>query len=299
MRIDVNGTTLWFDVDGPVLIPEDGAWRRRPTVVLLHGGPGSFDHYYLKPDFHRLTDVAQVVYLDLRGHGRSAWGDPADFSYGACAEDVCALCDALGIERPILYGHSMGGFIALVHAIRHPGHAAAIIVDSAGGRMDIPSMVERFRTIGGDRVADVVRRAYGGEEVTREEWLPCWALFGPSLPDRRYGVINAPLNQRYMPMLGTFDVMDQVDRIQCPALIVSGSLDPVMAPEVGRELAQALPAGLGRHEVIEEAGHFPWKDRPEAYWRVVTEFVASVAARSARAGPSARPASGAASRRLP
>ena len=43
-------------------------------VVLLHGGPGSFNHTYFKPEFARLPEVAQVVYLDLYGHGRSDWG---------------------------------------------------------------------------------------------------------------------------------------------------------------------------------------------------------------------------------
>jgi dipeptidyl aminopeptidase/acylaminoacyl peptidase len=58
---------LWFDVDGPVLVPDGRAMRERPTVVLLHGGPESFDHSYFKPEFARLSEAAQVVYLDLRG----------------------------------------------------------------------------------------------------------------------------------------------------------------------------------------------------------------------------------------
>jgi pimeloyl-ACP methyl ester carboxylesterase len=49
----------------------------RPTVVLLHGGPGTYDHSYFKPDFARLSREAQIVHLDLRGHGRSEWSYPA------------------------------------------------------------------------------------------------------------------------------------------------------------------------------------------------------------------------------
>jgi pimeloyl-ACP methyl ester carboxylesterase len=55
MHVEVNGTRLWFDVDGPALAPEGPEMRERPTVVLLHGGPGSFDPSYFKPDFARLT----------------------------------------------------------------------------------------------------------------------------------------------------------------------------------------------------------------------------------------------------
>ena len=66
MHVDVNGTRLWFDVDGPSLVADGSAMRERPTVVLVHGGPGGYDHSYFKPDFSPLTRHAQVVYLDLR-----------------------------------------------------------------------------------------------------------------------------------------------------------------------------------------------------------------------------------------
>jgi pimeloyl-ACP methyl ester carboxylesterase len=72
MQIEVNGTRLWFDVDGPALVPDGDHMRERPTLVLVHGGPGGYDHSYFKPHFARLTGEAQVVYLDLRDHGRSA-----------------------------------------------------------------------------------------------------------------------------------------------------------------------------------------------------------------------------------
>jgi hypothetical protein len=74
MHIDVNGTRLWFDVDGRALVPCGNQMRQRPVVVLVHGGPRVYDHSYFKPDFARLAGRAQVVYLDLRRHGRLAWG---------------------------------------------------------------------------------------------------------------------------------------------------------------------------------------------------------------------------------
>ena len=77
MHIEVNGTRLWFDVDGPSLVPEGPRMRQRPTVILVHGGPGSYDHSYFKPHFGHLAGQVQVVYLDIRDHGRSARNDPA------------------------------------------------------------------------------------------------------------------------------------------------------------------------------------------------------------------------------
>ncbi len=55
MHVDVKGTRLWFDVDGAALVPDGPAMSERPTVVLLHGGPGSYDHSYFKPAFARLS----------------------------------------------------------------------------------------------------------------------------------------------------------------------------------------------------------------------------------------------------
>src|SRR3954449_2055540 len=88
MRVNANGVRCWFDVDGPALVPDGTALRERPTVVLLHGGPGGFDHSYFKPDFARLAASAQVVYLDLAGHGRSDWGDPEDWTLELAADAV-------------------------------------------------------------------------------------------------------------------------------------------------------------------------------------------------------------------
>ena len=70
MRIAVNGTELWFDVEGTALVPDGDAMRERPLILALHGGPG-LDHAYFKPFLTPLTTVAQLVYLDLRGQGRS------------------------------------------------------------------------------------------------------------------------------------------------------------------------------------------------------------------------------------
>ena len=70
MRITVNDTELYFDVEGPALVPDGPTMRERPTMLVLHGGPG-FDHAYFKPALSALADTAQVVYLDLRCQGRS------------------------------------------------------------------------------------------------------------------------------------------------------------------------------------------------------------------------------------
>lgn len=76
MHVTVNGARLYFDVEGAALVADGKTMRERTTLLLLHGGPG-FDHSLFKPAFGALADVAQVIYLDHRGNGRSDYGDPS------------------------------------------------------------------------------------------------------------------------------------------------------------------------------------------------------------------------------
>lgn len=85
MRILVNGVRLFCDVEGGSLVPDGPAMREKPTLLLLHGGPG-FDHSIYKPAFSALSDVAQVVFLDHRGNGRS---DPGPCESWNLAQWAC------------------------------------------------------------------------------------------------------------------------------------------------------------------------------------------------------------------
>jgi len=79
MRLTVNGTKLFVDVEGAKFVPDGDILREKPTIMLLHGGPG-FDHSQFKPQFSQLADVAQLVYLDHRGCGRSDRDDPSSWT---------------------------------------------------------------------------------------------------------------------------------------------------------------------------------------------------------------------------
>src|SRR5215475_9498584 len=105
MQVSVQGTRLWFNVDGCALVGEGATVVQRPTVLLAYGGPGSYAHSYFKPYFSHLSAQAQVVYVDRRGHGRSLRHDPDRWSFEVCADDKQAFCDDVGIERPVVLGH--------------------------------------------------------------------------------------------------------------------------------------------------------------------------------------------------
>src|SRR6476659_8330186 len=119
MYVHVNGARLYVDVEGAGLVPDGPRMREKPTLLLLHGGPG-FDHALFKPAFSAVADIAQVIYYDHRGNGRSGGDDPATWNLAQWGDDVKGLCDALGIAKPIVLGHSFGGYVAQAYATRHP-----------------------------------------------------------------------------------------------------------------------------------------------------------------------------------
>lgn len=277
MRVQVNGTELWFDVDGTGLVPDGARMRRRPTVLVVHGGPGGYDHSYLSAHFGPLTAHAQVVYLDLRGHGRSARVPVADWTFEACAEDLPAFCDVLGIADPVVLGHSFGGCVALLYAARHPDHPAGLVLQSTMARFDLDRLVAGVARVAGPEVAALARREYDGDSVTDEEWSRVFAAFGPRVPDgdelaRR--IRNPELGERGMRLLRRFDAVDQLARITCPALVCVGREDAVTPVEAAREIADHLDPRTTRLAVVDDAGHFPWLDHPDRYWAVLTSWLA-------------------------
>ena len=133
MQIDVGGARLFFDTVGSKLAIAGEAMAERPTLIVMHGGPG-FDHSGMRPYFDRFADTHQVLYLDHRGNGRST-GAPETWTLAQWGRDVKALCDALGIERPHVYGNSFGGMVAMSYAAQFPDHPAKLILSSTAARM--------------------------------------------------------------------------------------------------------------------------------------------------------------------
>ena len=162
MYVNVGDTRLWFDVSGPSVIPSGDHVVERPTVVTVHGGPG-LDHVALKDSLRALADDFQLVYYYQRGHGRSDYSDAEHWDLVTWATDLRDLCDALGLEHPIVLGASFGGFVALAYAELFPHHPAGLVLtNTTGGALDNSLSVEIFRRIGGDAAAEHFERAEHG-----------------------------------------------------------------------------------------------------------------------------------------
>jgi pimeloyl-ACP methyl ester carboxylesterase len=117
MHVSVNGVRLFFDIEGTKLVPDGPLMREKPTLLLLHGGPGA-DHSVYRPAYSALSDIAQIVYLDHRGNGRSEDGPRERWTLAQWGDDVRAFCDTLGIADPIVLGASFGGMVAMSYATR-------------------------------------------------------------------------------------------------------------------------------------------------------------------------------------
>ena len=166
MYASVNDTTLYFDVDGPQLRVEPDGLAAVPTILVLHGGPG-FDHGCLRPGIGSLRDVANVVFVDLRGQGRSAQVPVETCTLMQMADDVVALCGHLGLDEPVLLGHSAGGFVALHAALRAPEAFGALILCNTAATL-APEPDPGPKT---DRVA--ARRS---TKLPRAPWTPPYVM---------------------------------------------------------------------------------------------------------------------------
>ena len=279
MRVTVNGASLYFDVEGLGLVPDGRTMRERPTLLLLHGGPG-FDHTAFKPAFSALSDIAQVVYLDHRGNGRSERCDPATWSLPQWGDDVRAFCDVLGIVRPIVYGVSFGGFVAQSYATRHPDHIGKLVLVSTEARPDWPSVFEAFERIGGP-AARALAEAYW-LTPTPERRIAyrthCHPLYNTRpVPDPdavARAIIHDAVNLHFAAdELAQMDFRAALARLTCPTLVMAGENDPITPVAFSGAIVAALPPEIVRFERFADCGHGVVRDAPERHFAVLRDFI--------------------------
>ena len=287
MFVEVNGAKLYFDVEGAGLVPDGPRMREKPTLILLHGGPGS-DHSFFKPEFGQLADLVQVIYLDHRGNGRSEAGDPSTWTLPHWADDVKGFCDALGIRRPVVLGLSFGGFVAQSYAARHPGHPAALILVATAARMDFAVVFDAFERFGGPEARAVAEAYWTGptpeiEARYAEVCQPLLALRGPRDPDARRRVVQRDettirfggVNKAQ----GRMDLRADLTNIRCPVLVMAGERDPITPIAFSEEIVRRLASQRVRFERFPDCGHALHLDAPERSFALIREFITDIATR--------------------
>lgn len=282
MRAKIRDAEIFFDVDGMGLVPEGGQMVQRPTLLLLHGGPGG-DHSSFKTQMTDLRDTAQLVYVDHRGSGRSAPGNPRAYTLDNNIDDVDSLREHLGLERISLLGSSYGGMVALGYAIRYPDRLANLILAATA-----PSFrfIEDAQQIVNERgTPDQIRVCqwlWDGTFSSLDQLHEYYREMGP-MYSRRFelesfeaswdcGIRNfEQLNLGFGGFLRTFDFTDQLRNITCPTLVLAGAHDWICPPHHSQIIAQCIPrANL---KVFAHSAHSIAADEPEAFLAAVRGFL--------------------------
>lgn len=245
----------------------------RQSLCFLHGG-SAHAHWFDRviPAF---AERFHVVSLDQRGHGESAWPAPPAYATEDFAADLVGLFDALGWDRTVLIGHSMGGHNAMAFAAWRPERVRAlVIVDS---RPAIPA--ERLA-----RLRERGRRALRGHPspeaaVAAFRLLPRETVADPALLAHlaRVGIIQRhgawtyrfdPDSNRHRSPTDTWALLGQ---IAARTLVVRGELSPVLP----RDLAEQVLAKVPDATLVEIVGayHHLVLDAPEAFVRALDGFL--------------------------
>jgi len=222
---DAKGTGRYADVNGINLYFETlGAGR---PLILLHGGLGSGEMF--GPVLPALAERHQVIAVDLQGHGRTADIDrPIDVRL--MADDIAALIDHLGLDRPDLVGYSLGGVVALHTAAKYPSKVGRLVVVSANIRPDA--------------IYPEMRAQQGQVNAAAADFIkdtPMYQLYQRVAP--RPEDFPRLLDKIGEAMSKDFDLTEEVRGLQVPTLIVAADAD-MAPPSHYVEVFKLLDGGL-------------------------------------------------------
>ncbi len=279
MYLDLDRARIFFDVAGSSLAPGSEGMEQRPALLCLHGGPG-FDHTTLRPYFDRFADTHQVIYLDHRGNGRST-GEFADMHLDRWADDIADICAALGIEKPVVFGQSFGGMVAMHYGARHPDGPSKLILSSTAARMRYDVTLDIFEKLGGKEARAVALRNW--EETSEDAFEAyeqvCLPLYNPDPDPDAAAAFQRAIRKREVTVhffeneLKHMDLRPALPVITCPTLVIACGQDPITPVICGEELAQAIGSNA-RLEVFMDCGHGSYRDDPAGSEKLLRKFLA-------------------------
>jgi pimeloyl-ACP methyl ester carboxylesterase len=244
-------------------------------LVLLHAFPLSSTMWLdVRND---LAGGARVITPDLRGFGGSGLGDDEP-SLDHMADDVAALLDRFGLDRVVLGGLSMGGYVSMAFLRRHPARVAALVLaDTKAGADPEPARANR------ERIAAALD-AEGTARVLLDDVLP--TLCGGTTVRARPLVIGrvralveatppAAAAWAQRAMAARPDSIETLQATDVPALVLVGDEDSLVDEPTARELTDALPQG--RLVTLPGSGHLSAVETPEPFAAAVSSFVSGLA----------------------
>jgi pimeloyl-ACP methyl ester carboxylesterase len=236
------------------------AGRGRP-VVFVHGAGGRGEVWL--PQLAGLADVARLVAVDLPGHGGSEGrGCRSVDDYAAW---LLALLAALGLERVVLVGHSMGGAIAQTVALAQPERLDGLVLVGTGARLRVlPRILELLRD-------DPPR---GASLIASLAYSPRTAPGAVIEAERALAATPALVTLGDFGACDRFDVMAKLGGVRVPTLVVVGRDDRLTPPKYAGWLAATIPGA--RLVEVEAAGHFPQLEQAAAVNAALRAFLAAL-----------------------
>jgi proline iminopeptidase len=272
--VEVNGTSLYYEIVG------DGI-----PCIALHGGPG-LDHTYFKASFGPLEDDLRFIYVDQRGNGRSDRPPLETITLPQLAADADVLRERLGYEEIAMLGHSFGGFVALEYATSYPDRLShLLLIDTSPGDFEPTpdELAERPdpSTVSPEAV-EATHRLFSTMPSSNEELaqrLPGLARAYVHRTDPKElssvlanTILDANTMMRGFQAFAGWSVVDKLDLVTCPTLVLFGRYDLQTTPECAKRLSTAIPHA----ELVwfENSGHFPWLEEPDAFFGAVKDWLA-------------------------
>lgn len=269
-HVEVNGLSFYVEKDG----------NSGPPVIMLHGFTGSRSTWlslipYLWAD-HR------PIAIDLIGHGRSASPASVDaYQMDRTVDDLVAVMRALGHERAVWLGYSLGGRTALQVWARHPEAVSALILE--GASPGLAREQERAERRAADELLAQLAERDMEAFVDRWQSIPLWDSQKQNLSDAsKEALRQGRLAQRGVGMANSLRGMgtgsqtwvgDRLGEVNVPVLLMAGSLDTKYCA-IAREMADAMPDA--RVRLIEDAGHAAHLERPAEFNAAVLDFLREV-----------------------
>lgn len=259
-----------------------GEWRTRvleagegEPLVLMHGTGGHLEAYA-----HNIVPLAErfrVIAYEYPGHGYTTHAT-RDLELPDYVAHLDGLLDALGVDRANLSGESLGGWVALKYAAAHPERVGKVVLNTPGGTMATPEVMERIRSLSQAAADDPTEERIRA----RLEWL----MADPSsvtdeLVDIRRAIYARPgfaESMRHILCLQDPEIRErnlvtdaELAAVTCPALVVWTSDDPSGPAAAGMNMAAKMPDA--RFEVIKDAGHWPQWEQSETFNALALEFL--------------------------
>lgn len=263
---------MTIDCDGAALhVEERGAGT---PLLLVHGFP--HDASLWRAQLDGLADVARVIAPDLRGLGRSTGGEDAPATVERYADDLACVLDALGVDRAVVGGLSMGGYVALAFWRRHRARVRALVLadtragaDDEAGRAKRRDMMRVAREEGAAAVAERMLDGMVGRSTRRRS---------PELVDDvRAMLVRQPVDGILRALQAMHDRPDataDLGTIDVPTLVLVGDEDALTPVADARRLHEGITGS--RLEIIEGAGHVSPLERPAAANHLLRELLRSL-----------------------